>query len=101
MPYNVSEPTYVYIYATSSNGASAPLHRVYRAPSANANSVILYGYGIKLDDTTAIDTLNGEQEALTDDCKIFTLGGQQVNELQPGMNIVRMKNGTVKKVLIK
>ena len=36
--YNVSAPTYVYLYASTESGASA---RLYRGPSAGANSVLL------------------------------------------------------------
>ena len=52
VPYKVKETTYVYLYASTS-GASARLHR---APSADANSVLLYGYKIdpyKLGDADA------------------------------------------------
>ena len=39
--YNVTVPTYVYLYASTSSGASA---RLYRGVTAGANSVLLYGY---------------------------------------------------------
>lgn len=45
IPYNVAEPTYVYLYASTSGGSAA---RLDRAPSTAANSVLLYGYKVLL-----------------------------------------------------
>ena len=51
-------------------------------------------------DATEITTLDAEATD-TDlfDCEIYTAGGQRVYELQAGANIVRMKNGKVKKIV--
>ena len=43
--YNITAPTYVYLYASTESGA---LVRVYRAPGAGANSVLLYKYKVTL-----------------------------------------------------
>ena len=43
VPYNVTEPTYVYIYASSEEGSKA---RLDRTASAATNSVLLYGYEV-------------------------------------------------------
>ena len=43
--YDVTEPTYVYIYASTGEGSPAFLSR---AASADANSVLLYGYKVTL-----------------------------------------------------
>lgn len=64
----------------------------YDIPARSSNLTISGATGI-----TEIE--NGELGI--ENSAIYTIGGQQVNELQPGMNIVRMKNGTVKKVFIK
>ena len=80
------------------------------AYSVNLSNVVLSINGVGYDiparssnltiaGATGIGALNADETTI--DGKIFTIGGQQVNELQPGMNIVRMKNGTVKKVFIK
>ena len=45
--FNITEPTYVYLYATTADGSAA---RLNRAPSAAANSVLLYGYKVTMDD---------------------------------------------------
>ena len=51
-------------------------------------------------DATEITTLDAEStDTDLSDCEIYTAGGQRVDELQAGANIVRMKNGTVKKIV--
>ena len=45
VPYNVTEPTYIYIYTSTAEGSTA---RLDRAPSAAANSVLLYGYKVTI-----------------------------------------------------
>jgi hypothetical protein len=35
------------------------------------------------------------------DCQMFSLDGKPLNELQTGVNIVRMSNGQVRKVVVK
>ena len=59
-----------------------------------------YFINIEEFDATEITTLDAEATN-TDlsDCEIYTMGGQRVDALQAGMNIVRMKNGTVKKIV--
>ena len=44
--YNVTEPTYVYLYASTNGSATSR-----RAPSVGANCVLFYGYKVTLDDT--------------------------------------------------
>ena len=51
-------------------------------------------------DATEITTLDAEAtDTDLSDCEIYTAGGQRVDELQAGANIVRMKNGKVKKIV--
>ena len=51
-------------------------------------------------DATEITTLDAEAtDSDLSDCEIYTAGGQRVDELQAGANIVRMKNGKVKKIV--
>ena len=45
--YNVMEPTYVYLYASSAESSAA---RLRNARSVAENSVLLYGYTVSLDD---------------------------------------------------
>ena len=57
IPYNVAEPTYVYIYASTEEGNAA---RVYRAASTVANSVLLYGYKVTMDVSAIPGDANGD-----------------------------------------
>ena len=51
-------------------------------------------------DPTEITTLDAETtDTDLSDSEIYTMGGQRVDALQAGANIVRMKNGKVKKIV--
>ena len=45
VPFEVDKPTYVYIYASTSESSAA---RLDRAPSAGENNVLLYGYKVTI-----------------------------------------------------
>ena len=47
--------------------------------------------------STSIDTLSGDSNATID--AIYNINGQQMREMQKGINIVRYSNGTVKKIM--
>lgn len=87
--YNVSAPTYVYLYASTESGASA---RLYRGPSAGANSVLLYGYKVQVGGTGIGELKNGKMEEL----KYYDLNGWKVKTPRKGVYII---NG--KKVIVK
>ncbi len=48
-------------------------------------------------DATPIETLSSDDNATIE--AIYNINGQQVREMQQGINIVRYSNGTVKKVM--
>ena len=54
--YHVVEPTYVYLYADTKNGSSAP---TLRAPVIDENSLLVYGYSIYLNEAIIGDA-NGD-----------------------------------------
>ncbi len=87
--YNVSTPTYVYLYAGTQGGSAAPL---YRAGTAGANSVLLYGYKVTIGGTGIEELKNVKME----DLKYFDLNGRKVNTPGKGVYII---NG--RKVVIK
>ena len=89
-PYNVSEPTYVYIYG-GMGAAGAKAMGANRAKSA-ADLLKIYGFEI-VSDPSGIDAIeNGQQQ----DAPVYNLNGQRVNTLGKGIYI---KNG--RKVLVK
>ncbi len=93
-PYTVSEDTYVYIYGglNTSNNAKG----MRRAESADGTLKI---YGIEVDSkTNGIESLEVSQD---DIATIYNLNGHRINSLQRGINIIRMNDGTVRKVVVK
>jgi hypothetical protein len=89
VPFNVTEPTYVYLYASTAGGSAA---RLDRAPSAAANSVLLYGYKVNIGATSIEELKNSKVEGL----KYYDLNGRQVKTPGKGVYII---NG--RKVLVK
>ena len=87
--YNVSAPTYVYLYASTESGASA---RLYRGPSAGANSVLLYGYKVQVGGTGIGELKNGKMEEL----KYYDLNGRKVKTPRKGVYIINGKKVVVK-----
>lgn len=93
-PYTVSEDTYVYIYGglNTSNNAKG----MRRAESADGTLKI---YGIEVDsNANGIESLEVSQD---DIATIYNLNGHRINSLQRGINIIRMNDGTVRKVVVK
>jgi hypothetical protein len=98
VPYKVGKSSYVYIYA-STDGASAHL---FRAPVVGANSVLLYGFRVDIESTTPIEPIPGDITGSgVVDVMIFTIDGRRVDNLKKGLNIIRMKDGTTRKVVVK
>lgn len=85
-PYNVAEPTYVYIYASSFTGAPA------RAATATGSDVLKI-YGLSWDDTTGIDELNSDASR---DSPVYNLRGQRLAAPQKGINIIDGRKVVVK-----
>lgn len=86
--YNVTTPTYVYIYATA-NGSAAPS---LFAANAN-NSIRIYSLTVKPGATTGIEAIHRENNSV-----YYTLDGRIVNEI-PTQQGVYITNG--KKVVVK
>ena len=86
--YDVSEPTYVYLYASTSGGNAA---RLNRAGTAGANSVLLYGYKVTIGGT-GINAIRMEAE----NGKVFELNGRQVKTPGKGVYIINGRKVVVK-----
>ena len=89
--YNVKEPTYVYIYASTEDGSAA---RLNRAPSAEANSVLLYGYKVNID----VTGIEGLKTSKVEGLKYYDLSGRRIDG-KPTKKGVYIING--RKVLVK
>ena len=93
-PYSVSEDTYVYIYGGLNTSNNAKVMR--KAESADGTLKI---YGIEVDSkANDIESLEISQD---DIATIYNLNGHRINSLQRGVNIIRMNDGTVRKVVVK
>ncbi|MBQ0047317.1 MAG: C10 family peptidase [Prevotellaceae bacterium] len=78
---------------------TAQQYRAYLSKTAGSASIEAFFLPDENgDDPSAISNVGNETVAPV---SIHTLGGAQVNTLQKGINIVRMSDGSVKKVLVK
>ncbi len=64
------------------------------------HKVVIFKGGKFTNDISGIEVVEEETPVAAPE-GIYTLRGERVNELRPGINIVRMGDGTVRKVLIK
>lgn len=89
--YNVTEETYVYIYA----GDKTTQARNTRAESTD-NSLKLYSIGIS-------DTANDINSITIDSANtfIYDLQGNKLNKVRKGMNIIRTKESSTRKIVVK
>lgn len=73
----------------------------FRAYFTTSGSTSSNGFSIAVDDDsiTAINALTGEGEVTI--ASIYSTDGKQVNDLQPGLNIVKLSNGKVQKILVR
>ena len=93
--YFISDNVFYLSGADNSNTIKA--FRAYLKPTVTARSI---GYRFAGDDeegTTDIDAANEEVTVVG----IYTLGGVRTNEMQQGINILQMSDGSVVKVVIK
>lgn len=69
---------------------------VENAQTANVRSM---SFRIEGEDDTDIEDVNQDEQLEV--VGIYTVDGTRLNELKPGINILRMNNGTTKKVMVK
>jgi len=63
-------------------------------------NIKLYNVKVKLKGTsTAIESMNNDAEQVPE--AIYSIDGRRMDALRPGLNIVRMKNGRVKKIMVR
>ena len=73
----------------------------FRAYFTTSGTTSSNGFSIAVDDDniTAINALTGEGEVTI--AAIYSADGKQVNDLLPGLNIVKLSNGKVQKILVR
>ena len=94
--YEVDTPQYVYIYCTDTTTPSSRRH----AQGTEGNVVKIYSVKWTSDDATGITT-TAQGIGLATASQTFTLDGKATATPQKGINIVRMSDGTTRKVLVK
>lgn len=89
--YDVEEDTYVYIYAIIGSSASPSMR------ASSTDEVRIYGFTVS-PGASGVKAVWANEDSKA---QIFSLDGKPLNEPQKGVNIVRMSNGQVRKVVVK
>ena len=93
--YDVTENTYVYIYAVDANNQQQSLSMDITDTSDNAVKV----YSVTVTpDATAIETVASTIPAAIFG-KVYSIDGKQFAQPQKGLNILKMSDGTTRKVM--
>ncbi len=93
------EPTVGFFRLT--DDTAVPAHKAYLVINGNSEAkAYVFSFNDENDVTpTAVQQIETDSEAVV--TGIYSLGGARQQSLQRGMNIVRMSDGSVKKVLVK
>ena len=94
--YDVTENTYVYIYAVDANNQQQSLSMDVTDTSDNAVKV----YSVTVTpDATAIETVTETTIPAAVFGKVYSIDGKQFSQPQKGLNILKMSDGTTRKVV--
>lgn len=94
-PYNVTQDTYVYIYAGTNTSGVKGMHK---APAEG--ELKIYSVELKHDQTPTDIEVTVADKVYTENA-IYNLSGQRLPTLQKGVNIIRAQDGTTRKVIMK
>ena len=94
--YDVTENTYVYIYAVDADNQQQSLSMDITDTSDNAVKV----YSVTVTpDATAIETVTEATIPTAVFGKVYSIEGKQLSQPQKGLNILKMSDGTTRKVV--
>ena len=94
--YDVTENTYVYIYAVDADNQQQSLSMDVTDTSDNAVKV----YSVTVTpDATAIETVTEATIPTAVFGKVYSIDGKQFSQPQKGLNILKMSDGTTRKVV--
>ncbi|MCH5220861.1 MAG: leucine-rich repeat protein [Muribaculaceae bacterium] len=97
--YNVSEDTYVYIYASEPEAQQQSIHRARAA--STGNSVKIYSIGVN-PETVGIEEIVVDNEELSPITEYYRIDGTRImTPTTPGIYIARHANGKSSKILVK
>ena len=95
--YDVTENTYVYIYAVDADNQQQSLSMDITDTSDNAVKV----YSVTVSpDATAIETVPEATIPASTFGKVYSVDGRQLAAPQKGMNIIKMSDGTTRKIVV-
>ncbi len=95
--YNVTENTYVYIYAVDADNQQQSVSMDVTATAENAVKV----YSITVTPSvTAIESVAASTPAAAFG-KVYSIDGKRLSQPQKGLNIIRMSDGTTRKIVSK
>jgi hypothetical protein len=92
-PYNVSQDTYVYIYG----GVNTSNAKGMRKAESTDGTLKIYGIEVERY-TNGIETMDLSSDDIS---TIYDLNGYRISSLQRGINIIRLSDGTTRKVIVK
>ena len=72
--------------------------RAFFLQAKNANAKTRYSIAVK-EDATGIE--QNETSAAATEAERYNAAGQRINSLQPGLNIIRMSDGSVRKIMVR
>ena len=94
--YDVTENTYVYIYAVDADNQQQSLSMDITETSDNAVKV----YSVTVSpEVTAIETVPEATIPASTFSKVYSIDGKQFSQPQKGLNILKMSDGTTRKVV--
>ncbi len=94
--YDVTENTYVYIYAVDANNQQQSLSM--DITDTSDNSVKVYSVTVT-PDATAIETVTEATIPTAVFGKVYSIDGKQFSQPQKGLNILKMSDGTTRRVV--
>ena len=95
-PYNVSEETYVYIYGGSNATQAKGMRK-----ADNDGELRIYGIEIAHESVSTDIDANNPSTLNAQPSSIYDLQGREQSDLRKGVNIVRMGDGSARKVIRK
>ena len=97
--FKVSEPTYVYIYI-GINSSQAKIKSL--TTSSSDSSAKIYSYSWNSNSNTGIENIVNRQLGISEETgSWYSINGYNISVPQRGLNIIRISDGTTKKIVVK
>ena len=97
--YDTTEPTFVYIYGTSEGSAAKGFMRANAI--ANEDAIKIWSLTIIPTEVTDINTITMDDGRNVEIKETYDTSGRKAARLQRGLNIIKLGDGTTRKVIVK